>query len=94
MEYQTTLPILWETHMQDKKPQLEPDMEQQTGSKMETEYSKAVCFSPYLLNLYAEYIMRNAGLEEVQAGIKLPREISLTLDMQRMPPLWQKMKKN
>jgi len=50
--------------------------------------------SPYLLNLYAEYIMRNAGLEEVQAGIKLPREISLTLDMQRIPPLWQKMKKN
>ena len=38
--------------------------------------------------------MRNAGLEEVQAGIKSPGEISLTLDMQRIPLLWQKMKKN
>ena len=29
---------------------------------------------PYLFNLYAEYIMRNAGLEETQAGIKIPRK--------------------
>ena len=55
--------------MQVKKEQLEPDMEQQTGSKMETEYKKAVCFSPYLLNLYAEYITQNAGLGESQAAI-------------------------
>ena len=50
--------------------------------------------SPCLFNLYAEYIIRNAGLEEAQAGIKMPREISITSDMQMTPPLWQKVKKN
>ena len=50
--------------------------------------------SPYLFNLYTEYIMRNAGLEETQAGIKLPEEISITSDMQMTPPLWQKVKRN
>ena len=55
------------------KQQLELDMEQQTGSKLE-EYIKAVCIlSPCLFNLYAEYIMRNAGLEDAQAGIKIAR---------------------
>ena len=43
-----------------------------------------------LIKLYAEYIMRNAGLEEAQAGIRLPGEISITSDMQMTPPLWQK----
>ena len=48
---------------------LELDMEQQTGSKQEKEYVKAVyCHPAYL---HAEYIMRNAGLEEAQAGIKI-----------------------
>ena len=56
--------------MQVKKQQLEPDMEQQIGSKQEKEYVKAVyCHSVYLI--YAEYIMRNAGLEEAQAGVKI-----------------------
>ena len=50
--------------------------------------------SPCLFNLYAEYIMKNAGLEEAQAGIRLPGEISITSDMQMTPPLWQKVKKN
>ena len=50
--------------------------------------------SPCLFNLYAEYIMRNAGLEETQAGIKLLGEISITSDMQMTPPLWQKVKRN
>ena len=45
--------------------------------------------SPCLFNLYAEYIMRNAGLES-----RLPGEISITSDMQMTPPLWQKVKKN
>ena len=47
-----------------------------------------------LFNLYAEYIMRNAGLEEAQAGSRLPGEISITSDMQMTPPLWQKVKRN
>jgi len=50
--------------------------------------------SPCLFNLYAEYIMRSAGLEEVQAGIKIAGEISITSDMQMTPPLWQKVKRN
>ena len=48
--------------------------------------------SPCLFNLYAEDIMRNAGLEEAQAGMKIVVEISLTSDMQMTPPLWQKVK--
>ena len=59
--------------MQVKRQQLELDMEQQTGFKLGKEYVKAVyCHSAYL-TLYAEYIMRNAGLEEAQAGIKIAR---------------------
>ena len=45
--------------------------------------------SPCLFNLYAEYIMRNAGLEEAQAGIKIARR-----NMQMIPPLGQKVKRN
>ena len=44
--------------------------------------------SPCLFKLYAEYIMRNTGLEEAQAGI------SITSDMQMIPPLWQKVRRN
>ena len=50
--------------------------------------------SPCLFNLDAEYIMRNGGLEEAQAGIKIAGEISITSDMQMTPPLWQKVKRN
>ena len=57
--------------MQDKKQQLEPDMEQQTGSKLGKEYVKTVYMSPCLFNLYADYIMRNARLDEAQTGIKI-----------------------
>ena len=58
--------------MQVRKQQLELDMEQ-TGSKLGKEYVKAVVLSPCLFRLYAEYIMRNAGLDEAQAGIKIVR---------------------
>ena len=55
--------------MQVKKQQLEPDLEEWTGSRLGKEYVKAVyCHPAYL---YAEYIMRNAGLEEAQTGIKI-----------------------
>ena len=50
--------------------------------------------SPCLFNLYVEYIMRNTGLEEAHAGIKIAGEISITSDMEMTPPLWQKVKKN
>ena len=58
--------------MQVRKQELELEMEQQTGS-----IGKGVCqgciLSPCLFNLYAEYTMRNTGLEEAQPGIKIAR---------------------
>ena len=48
----------------------------------------------WLFNLYAEYIMWNARLDEAQAGIKIGGEISITSDTQMTPPLWQKAKNN
>ena len=56
--------------MQVRKQQLELDMQQQTGSKGEGVRQDCI-LSPCLFNLYAEYIMRNAGLEKAQAGIKI-----------------------
>ena len=50
--------------------------------------------SPCLFNLYAEYIMRNAGWRKHKLESRLPGEISITSDMQMTPPLWQKVKKN
>ena len=50
--------------------------------------------SPCLFNLYAEYIMQNAGLDEAQAGIKIAGRNINNSDMQMIPPLWQKVKKN
>ena len=50
--------------------------------------------SPCLFNLYAEYIMRNAGLDEHKLESRFLEEISKTSDMQMTPPLWQKTKKN
>ena len=55
--------------MQVRKQQLELDMEQQTGPKSGKEYVKAVYCHPAYLTL--EYIMRNTGLDEAQAGIKI-----------------------
>ena len=62
----------------------------QTGKGVRQGY----ILSPCLFNLYAEYIMRNPGLEEAQSGSRLPGEISITSDMQMTPPLWQKVKRN
>ena len=61
--------------MQVRKQQLELNMEQQTGSKSGKESIKSI-LSPCWFNLYAEYIMRNARLDEVQAGIKIARNIN------------------
>ena len=57
--------------MQVRKQQLELDMQQQTGSKYEKKVPQGCILSPCLFNFYAEYIMRNAGLKEAQAGIKI-----------------------
>ena len=50
--------------------------------------------SPCLFNLYAEYIMRNAGLEETQAGVKIARRNLSNLRYADDTPLWQKVKRN
>ena len=59
---------------------------------------KGVCqgciLSPCLFNLYAEYIMQNAGLDKHKLESRLLGEIAMTSDMQVTPPLWQKVKKN
>ena len=58
--------------MQVKNQQLEPDMEQWTGSKLGKEYIRAVyCQPAYLTYMQSKYIMQNAGLDEAQAGIKI-----------------------
>ena len=80
--------------MQVTKQQLEPDMEQWTGSKLGKEYVKAVYCHRAYLTLYSEYIMQNAGLDEAQDGIKFLGETSITSDMQITPLFWQKAKKN
>ena len=80
--------------MQVKKQQLELDMEQMDWFKTEKRIRQGCILSPCLFNLYEEYIMRNAGLDEAQAGIKIARKISINSDMQMTPPLWQKVKKD
>ena len=64
-------PASWEICMQVKKQQLELDMEQQYWFQIGKGVRQVCILSPCLFNLYVEYIMRNAGLEEAQAGIKI-----------------------
>ena len=71
-EYQTNWPTSWETCMQVRKHQLELDMEQQTVQIGKGVHQGCI-LSPCLFNSYAECIMRNAGLEETQGGIKIAR---------------------
>ena len=69
-EYRTTLPASWEIYLQVKKEQLEPDM-QQYWFKIGKGVCQGCILSPCLFNLYAEYILRNARLDEAEAGIKI-----------------------
>ena len=67
---QTTLSVSWETCMEVKKQQLELDMD---WFKIGKEVHQCCILSPCFLNFYAVHIMKNAGLEELQAGIKMTR---------------------
>ena len=64
-EYQTTLPASWKICMQVRKQQLEPDMEQWTGSKLRKEYVKAVYCHPVYLTYMQSTSKKNAKLDEV-----------------------------
>ena len=70
-EYQTTFPASWETCMQVKKQQLEPDIEQINWFKIGKGVHQGCILSTCLFNVYAEYIMWNARLDEAQAGINI-----------------------
>ena len=61
----------------------------QIGNEVRQSCILSLCF----FNLYEQYIIRNVGLDEAQAGIKIGEEISITSDIQMTPPLWQKVKK-
>ena len=79
--------------MHVRKQQLELDMQQQTGSKLGKGVHQGCTLSPCLFNLYAEYIMQNASLDEAQAGIKIARRNINTLRCAD-DNTWQKVKKN
>ena len=80
--------------MQVKKQQLEPDMEQWTGSKLGKEYVKAVYFRSAYLTSMQSTSCEMLGWMKHELESRLPGEISITSDMQMTPLLWQKMKKN
>ena len=85
-EYQTTLPVSWETGMWVKKQQLEMNMEQGTDSKLGKEYVKAVyCHSAYLIYMQSTSC-KMLGWMKHKLESRLPGEISITSDMQMTPP--------
>ena len=74
------------------KQQLEPDMDQQTGSKLGKEYIRAIYYDPaYLTCIQSTSCEMPDILHKLES--RLPGEISITLDTQIIPLLWQKVKK-
>ena len=80
--------------MQVKKQQLEPVMEQQTGSKSGKEYVKAVYCHPAYLTYMHGTSCEILGWMKHKLESSLPGGISITSDMRMTPPLWQKVNKN
>ena len=80
--------------MQIKKQQLEPDMEQQTGSKLRRVYQGFIvyCHPAYLTSVQSTSCKMPDWMQH-KLESRLPREISITSDMQVITPLWQKAKK-
>ena len=78
----------------DKNQQSEPDMEQQTGSKLGKEYIKAIyCHPAYLIYTQSTSCEILSWIKH-KLESRLPGEISITSDTQMIPPLWQKVRKN
>ena len=80
--------------MQVRKQKLELDTEQQTGSKLGKEYIKAVYCHPAYLTYMWSTSCEMSGWMKHKLESRLPGEISITSDMQKTTPLWQKAKKN
>ena len=79
--YQTTLPVSWESHLQVKEHQLEPDMEQWTGSKLGKEYSKSVyCHLAYLASMWSTSCEIPGWMNHKKES-RLPGKILTPLDM-------------
>ena len=91
---QTTWPASWETYMQVRKEQLELDMEQQTGSKSEKEYIKAVYCHPAYLTYMQSTSWETLGWKKHKLESRLQGEMSIISDMQMTPPLCQKVKRS
>ena len=89
---EATLPVSWEICMQVKKQQLEPDMEQHTGSKLGKEYVKAVYCHPAYLTYMQNISCKMSGWMKHKLESRFPGEISITSDMQMIPLLFQNMK--
>ena len=80
--------------MQVRKQQLELDMEQQTGSKLGKEDVKAVYFHPAYSTYMQSTSYKMLGWMKHKLESRLPREISITSDVQMSSPLWKKVKRN
>ena len=72
----------------------EPDMEQQTGSKLEKEYNKAIYCHPAYLTYMLSTSCKMPGWMKHKLESRLLVEIPITSDTQMIPPLWQETKKN
>ena len=80
--------------MQANKQQLEPYMEQLTGSKLGKEYVKTVYCHPACLTYMQSTSWEMSGWNEAQAGIKIAGRNINNLRYPDEPPLWQKVKRN
>ena len=80
--------------MHAKKPQLEPDMEQLTVSKLGKEYDKVVYCHPAYLTYMQNTSHKMLDWIKYKLESRLSGEVSITSDMQMTPPLWQKAKRN
>ena len=93
-EYQTILPVSWETCMQVKKQQLEPSVKQLIGLRLRKEYDRAVCCHPVCLIYMLSASWEMLGWMSYKLESRFSGEISTTSDMQMTPPLWQKVRKS
>ena len=80
--------------MQVNKQQLEPNMQQQTGSKLGKEYIKATDCHPDCSTYMQSISCEIPDWMKHELESRLLEEISITSDMQMTPPLWQKVKRN